>query len=212
MKKIIILGDSGHAKVIADIVDMNDEMKMFAMLDDKYPEVFMDKGILKGPIIHVRNLLSEDPELGVVIGIGSNLVRKSIVSKLKIMQENYISLVHPTATISPSAEIGRGTVVMPGAIINASASIGAHVIINSGSVVEHDTIIENYAHISPLAVITGGVIVGEGVHIGASASVIPTKKVGDWSIVGAGAVVVDDINEKTTVVGAPAREIKKEGL
>lgn len=212
MRKIAIIGDSGHAKVVADVVNSNEGMSVFARLDDKYQEVFVEDGLLKGPVNHLEKLIGRDSEIRVVIGIGSNTVRKKIVSNLGLNSEMYVHAIHSSAIISPSAEIGIGTVVMPGAIINADATIGDYVIVNSGSVVEHDSVVGDFAHISPLAILTGGTTIGEGTHIGAGTSVIPLKKVGAWSTVGAGAVVVSDIEDNVTVVGAPARVIKREGL
>lgn len=209
VREIVIIGDSGHAKVIADIVNSNDDMSVCAKLDDKYKEVFVEDGLLKGPVRHLDELIESNPEIRVVIGIGSNAVRKKIVSNLRLTTEMYVRAVHSTAIVSPSAKIGTGAVIMPGAIINADVSIGNHVIVNSASVVEHDCIVGDFAHISPLAVLTGGVVVGEGTHIGASASVIPLKKIGAWSTVGAGAVVVSDIEDRVTVVGAPARVVRE---
>lgn len=212
MRKIVIIGDSGHAKVVADIVNSTDGMSVYAKLDDKYTKVFLEDGFLKGPVNHLHELINIEPGLGVIIGIGSNLVRKKIVRNLELDPSQYITAVHSTAIVSPSAEIGIGTAVMPGVIVNADVQIGEYAIINSGSVVEHDCVVDDYVHVSPLAAVTGGVSIGEGAHIGAGASVIPLKKVGEWSTVGAGAVVVSNINNHVTVVGAPAREVKKEGF
>ena len=212
MRKIVIIGDSGHAKVIADVVNSNDNMKVYAKLDDKYTKVFVEDNLIKGPVSHLCELIKVDRSLGIIVGIGSNMVRKKIVDELGLDCEQYISAIHATAIVSPSVEIGLGTIVMPGTIINADAKIGNHVIVNSGAVVEHDCIIGDYGHVSPLTVLTGGVSIGEGTHIGAGASMIPLVKVGQWSIVGAGAVVVSDIEDRVTVVGAPARIIKREGL
>lgn len=210
MKKIVIIGDSGHAKVVADVVNSHENMMVYAKLDDKYQKTFAEDGFLKGPVRHLDKLIKADSDIQVVLGIGSNTIRQKIVSRLGLPDEMYASPIHSTAIISPSAKIGAGTVVMPGAIVNAEATIGDHVIVNSGSVVEHDCVIEDYGHVSPLAVLTGGVYIGEGTHIGAGASVIPSMKIGAWSTVGARAVVVSDIEDNVTVVGAPARVVKKE--
>lgn len=211
MRKIVIIGDSGHAKVLTGVVNSNDDMKVYAKLDDKYQVVFTEDELVKGPVSHLWELIKVDSSLGVIVGIGSNLVRKKIVEELNLESEIYISAIHTSAIVSTSVEIGVGTVVMPGAIVNADTWLGNHSIVNSGSVVEHDCVVGDYGHVSPLAVLTGGVDIGEGVHIGAGASVIPLKKIGAWSTVGAGAVVVSDIEDKVTVVGAPARVVKREG-
>ncbi|QUW21255.1 acetyltransferase [Sporosarcina sp. Marseille-Q4063] len=212
MKKVVIIGDSGHAKVVSDVVNSNDNMNVFAKLDDKYLEVFVEDDLIKGPISHLKELMNLESSLGVIMGIGANAVRKKIVEELNLDSKAYVSAIHSSAIVSPSVDIGIGTVVMPGAIVNADTMLGEHSIVNSGSVVEHDCVIADYGHVSPLAAITGGVNIGEGTHIGAGASVIPLMEIGQWSIVGAGAVVVSDIGDKLTVVGAPARIVKREGL
>lgn len=212
MKKIIVLGDSGHSKVIADLISSKEDMSLIAKLDDRYEEVFVSEGIIKGPIAHLNKLIQEESDIYVVLGIGSNAVRKKLVKELRLPRTSFISLIHPTAIISPSVKIGVGTVVMPRVVVNADAVIGDHAILNTGSIIEHDCKVADYAHISPQAILTGGVAVGEGTHIGAGASVIPLIKVGDWATIGAGAAVVSDIPRKTTAVGVPAKEIRKEGI
>lgn len=212
MIKVVIVGDSGHAKVVADVVNSHEDMVVYAKLDDKYSEIFVEDGLVKGPVSHLEKLIEAVSDIRVVLGVGSNSIRQKIASRLGLPAAMYVCPVHSTAIISPSAKLGVGTVVMPGAIVNADATIGDHVIVNSGSVVEHDCVIEDYGHISPLAVLTGGVRVGEGTHIGAGASVIPLMRIGAWTTVGSGAVVVSDIEGHVTVVGAPARIMKREGL
>ncbi|MFC7365190.1 MULTISPECIES: acetyltransferase [Bhargavaea] len=212
MKKIVIIGDSGHSKVVADLIHSNEDMSVIAKLDDRYDDVNESEGVTKGPISYLRQLLQDEPSTCVVFGIGSNAVRKKLLNELELPRTSFISLIHPTAVISPSAVIGLGTVVMPRVVVNADAKIGDHTILNTGSIIEHDCKVADYAHISPQAIIAGGVVVGEGTHIGAGASVIPMRTVGDWATVGAGAAVVSDIPSNVTAVGVPAKEIRKEGI
>src|SRR5690606_34211252 len=106
MKKVVILGDSGHSKVIADLIHANKSMALIAKLDDRYDEVFVHDGVTKGPTAHLKQLLREKPDTCLIFGIGSNAVRKKLVSELGLPRSSYISLIHPTAVISPSAVIG----------------------------------------------------------------------------------------------------------
>lgn len=212
MKRVVILGDSGHSKVISDLIHSNEGMSLTAKLDDRYDEVFVREGVTKGPIAYLRQLLQEESDICVVFGIGSNTVRKRLVKELGLPRTSFISLIHPTAVISPSAVIGLGTVVMPGVVVNADATIGDHAILNTGSIIEHDCKVADYAHISPQSILAGGVTVGEGAHVGAGASVIPLKTVGEWSTIGAGAAVVSNIPSNVTAIGVPAKEIWKEGI
>lgn len=206
---IIIIGDSGHSKVIADSINASSDQQVYAKLDDKYDAVFSEAGIVKGPIRHITTLLKENNDLNVIVGIGVNAIRQRIISTYELAEDVFCNVIHPSAVISPTAQLGKGIVIMPNAVVNADAVIGNHVILNSGSVVEHDCAVEDYAHLSPLAVLTGGVHVGAGSHIGAGASVIPGLKIGKWTTLGAGSVVISNIEDHVTAVGNPARVIRK---
>lgn len=208
---IILIGDSGHAKVITDCVHSIKGFQVVAKLDDKHSEKHFAEGIIKGPLAILQELMIEY-SAKVVIAIGANHLRKKIVDKFNLDDLDFASIVHENAVISDRATINAGTIVMPGVVINADARIGKHVILNTNSVIEHDCTVGDYCHISPGSILTGGVRVGMGSHIGAGSTIIPLKSVGKWSVVGAGSVVISDIEDRVTAVGVPARVIKREGL
>lgn len=141
------------------------------------------------------------------LGIGDNQLREACLQGLKGL--SVPALVHPSATVSPTAELGRGTVVFPHAVVNAGARIGEAVILNSGAIVEHECLLENGVHVSPGATLCGGVRVGIRSWIGAGATLIPGIVVGADSIVGAGATVVTDVTDGDTVAGTPARSLNR---
>lgn len=203
--KIIILGNGGHSKVIQDIISSLKNHKIIAILDEKYECEKSENGIIHAPFSSIKNLMGND--VRTVIAIGDNSTRKKIVSKLKLRDEQYISIIHPSAIISESATIGNGTVVMPKSVINADAKIGSHCIINTGSIVEHDNMIGDYSHVSPNSTLTGNVTLCEGVHIGASVTLIPGIRVGEWSVIGAGSTVIQNIPSYSKAVGSPTRII-----
>lgn len=206
--KIVVVGRGGHSKVIADMILSYQENGIVGYLDDKYNDVGLVENIYCGPISSAKQLVEHFKDLKFVVAIGDNKVRQTIVQKLKLSDENYISVIHKSAVISPSAKIGFGTVVMPHSVINADTRIGVHSIINSGSVIEHDSIIGDFSHICPGTTLTGTVQIGEGGYVGAGSTIIPNIKIGDWAIIGAGATVITDIPSHCTAVGIPAK-IKK---
>ncbi|OKL37671.1 acetyltransferase [Domibacillus mangrovi] len=208
MKPIIVIGEGGHSKVVQDIIAAEGIYEVIAVLDDKYDDVFEKDRVLIGPISYAEKLIA-DTDAVFVVAIGNNQVREQIARILFEAGAVFEAVVHPFASVSPSAVIGTGTVVMAGSVINADAVIGEHAIINSGAVVEHDNRIGDFVHVSPGAVLTGNVCVGAGAHIGAGATVIPGKTIGAWSVVGAGTVVIDNILDDVTVIGVPARVMKK---
>lgn len=199
-KKVIIIGASGHGKVIADIIEQSQD----------HVVGFLDDGVKKGSTVLGYEVLGTIrdlelyPECEFIIGIGNNATRKMIANTYNA---NWYTAIHPKAIISNYVTICEGTVVMANAIINTSTQIGQHCIINTGAIVEHDNIIDDFVHISPNATLCGVVHIGEKTHIGASATIKNVINITSDVVVGAGSVVIKDIDEKGTYVGVPARKL-----
>lgn len=201
--KIAILGNGGHSKVIQDIIACQPDYKVSAILDDKYTFISKRNNITYAPLFYINEIIQCDHKL--VIAIGDNTIRRLLTKQINVEPNQYLTIVHPTAVISPSAKIGSGTVIMPHTLVNAGAIIGDHCIINTGAIVEHDSVIGNYTHLCPNATLTGNVVVGEGVQIGASATINPSVNIGHWSIIGSGSTVIKDIPVHSKAVGSPTR-------
>lgn len=210
MDEIVIIGDGGHSKVVQEIV-MYSQHKVVAILDDKYKNVGKKKNVLYGPLSLCKQVM-EKKERKLFIAIGDNKRRSHIVQRLGFSQDRYISLVHPSAVVSHSAQIGIGSIIMANCVIQPDTKIGNYAIINTGAIIEHDSVIEDYVHISPRVTLCGHVAVHEGSHVGAGAVVIPNIEIGSWSVVGAGAVVIRHVDCYDKVVGIPATSKQKEGV
>lgn len=193
-KKVVIIGASGHGKVIADIIKANND-EVVGFLDDDASKKPLDK------ISDYTKYIDYE----FVIAIGDSNIREKLSKELKC---KWYTAIHPSAVISPSAKIGEGTVIMPEVVINADAIIGKHCIINTRAVVEHDNNIGNYSHISVGAKLGGTTNIGKSCWIGIGATVSNNITICDNVIIGAGAVVVDNITEPGTYVGVPAKKIK----
>ncbi|MCQ2455358.1 MAG: acetyltransferase [Clostridia bacterium] len=193
-KDVIIIGAGGHGNVVADIVKLNGD-NLVGFLDDKPAD----------KVLGAVSDYEKYKDCYFVIAIGNAEVREQI-SKNKC---RYYTAIHPSAIISPSAEIGEGTVVMPNAVINADAKIGKHCIINTSAVVEHDNEIGDFAHISVGAKLGGTVHIGKSTWVGIGACIKNNTNICENCLIGAGAVVVKDIMIGETYVGVPAERLGK---
>jgi acetyltransferase EpsM len=209
--KIIIIGYGGHSKVVQDIILSYEGNEIVGFLDNKYEKSFIKENIFYGPISSHKYFVDEVPGIRFIVGIGNNHSRKEIVEMLNLEQDYFLSIIHPSAQVSPSACVGNGTVIMANTVISANTKIGDHVIINTSAVVEHDNKVSDFAHVSPNATLTGNVQLDVGVHIGAGAILIPNVKIGEWAVIGAGATVIHSIPGNTTAVGVPAKIKIREG-
>lgn len=202
MKSIIILGASGHGKVVADIAKKNGYTDI-AFLDDK-------DGLTECGGYPVRGKCSRFTEYDcdMIVAIGNAKVRQQFQELLESSGKSIPVLIHPNAVIDESVEIGSGSVVMAGAVINAGSKIGKGCIINTCASVDHDCILEDYVHVSVDAHLAGTVSVGRRTWIGIGAVVSNNLSITGDCTIGAGAVVINNITEQGTYIGVPAKKVK----
>lgn len=206
--KTIIIGASGHGKVVLDILQKDKNIEVKGFLDDdpsRHGQKIDGIEVLGGfSIVHD---ISDDFKNGIV-GIGNNLARANYFNKMKDLRFNMIIAIHPSAVISESAKIGSGTVIAAGAVINPHARIEENCIINTGAIIDHDCFIGEHVHISPGVNLAGNVSIKEYSHVGIGASVINRISIGRNTTIGAGAVVIRDVPDNAVVTGVPAKIIK----
>jgi sugar O-acyltransferase (sialic acid O-acetyltransferase NeuD family) len=205
-KYLAIIGASGHGKVIAEIAELLGYEVLF--FDDAYPEKLqVEHWSIKGCFKDF--LLAKNSLAGAVVAIGNAQIRESILIQLQSNKIATPTLIHPTAIVSKYANIDDACVVMAGAVINAFATIGKGCIINSNTVVEHDCKLADFVHICPNSAVAGGTIIGERTWVGIGSNVRQMINIGADVLIGAGSVVVKDIPTGQTVVGVPAKALKR---
>lgn len=205
---VLILGSSGHAKVLIDCLHANAEVNILGILDIDSER--HGKTVLGELILGSDDLLNQYPPYEVYLvngigSIGSNTYRAEIFNKFKQIGYNFLSVIHPSAIISTDIVLGEGVQIMAGSITQPGCKIGNNVIINTNASIDHDCQIEDHVHIAPGVVCSGGVTIGDGAHIGTGAVIIQGLSIGSKSLIAAGAVVVNDIMSGTKVMGIPAK-------
>lgn len=203
--KLLIIGASGHGKVLVDIAKKMKKWQEIAFLDDNetIKEVMGIKVIGK-----TNEFIDYINDYDVIVGIGNCLVREKIQKEIEKTNATLSTLIHPNAIIGENVKIGNGTVVMAGTVINCCTNIGNGCIINTGATIDHDCIIEDYVHICPGVNIAGTVKIGKRSWIGLGSKVINNINICNNCILGAGAVVVKDIDEHGLYLGVPVGRVK----
>jgi sugar O-acyltransferase (sialic acid O-acetyltransferase NeuD family) len=202
MTRVLILGAGGHAKVVADILQLQG-VELVGFLDDN-PSLSGTR-VLDVPVLGGLNQIARYASVQVILGIGSNRTRQKLVDSLAIETGRWINAIHPTAVIARSVQLGHGVVIAAQAAINPETIIGSHVIINTSASIDHDCVIGSYCHIAPGVHLAGGCKIGQGALVGIGAQAIVGRSVGEWSTVGAGSTVIRDVPDAVTAKGTPAR-------
>lgn len=128
--------------------------------------------------------------------------REKLVQNLAALK--MINLIHPSAVVSTSAQLGINIFVGPQTYIGMNAQIGDGVMQNALCAIEHDNIIGEYAFFGPGATLTGRVTIGKKAFIGAGVTIKPGVTVGENTVIGLGAVLVRDALANRIYMGNPA--------
>lgn len=137
-EKIILYGNGGHAKVVAEMVHQLG-YSLVGSFDKEHPY---------NPDFH--------PNAKLIIAIGNNETRQRISEEVK---HEYAILIHPAAVIAENVIIGKGSVVLANAVIQTDAYIGKHCIINAGAIIDHEAVVEDFVSIYPGAYIGGNAMI-----------------------------------------------------
>lgn len=200
MKQLVIIGASGHGKVVADLA-VHCGYTDIAFLDDArsggtclgYPIV----GAVRDAVLYHQS--------DFIVAIGNAETRERVQTMLLQKGLHMATLIHPKAVIASHVSIGAGSVIMAGTVINPDTKIGEGCIINTCASVDHDNVIGDYVHVSVGSHLAGTVHVGKGTWVGAGATVSNNIQICGGCMIGAGAVVVHDIMQAGTYIGVPAK-------
>ena len=169
-----------------------------------------DPGLLAGrpgmpPIVGDPDDFSPQPGDGLLLAIGIPAVRRRVAETLRARGAEFLTLVHPTAVVAPSATIGPGTIVCPHAVVSDAARLGRCTLVNYHASVAHDAVTGGFAVLSPYAALGGGARVDDDVFVGLHASVGPRITVGARSKVAANSCALADVPPDSLVLGVPGR-------
>lgn len=202
MKQLVIIGASGHGKVVADIARKTG-YEDISFLDDN--TALIECGGY--PVVGTSGqYLLFDCDM--IVAIGNPQIRERIQDQLERARKQLPVLIHPYACVAENVRIGKGSVVAAGVVINPGARIGRGCIINTCSSVDHDCDVADFVHVSVGAHVAGTCIIGERTWIGAGATVINNINICGGCTIGSGGVVVRNIEKAGTYVGVPVRKIR----
>ncbi|AXQ99047.1 acyltransferase [Pseudoalteromonas piscicida] len=125
--------------------------------------------------------------------------------------------------ILPGAKIGDDCNICSHCFIENDVVIGNRVTIKSGVQIWDGIRLEDDVFIGPNVTFTNDInprskkypnkfletTVSRGASIGANSTILPGVTIGEGAMVGAGAVVTKNVKPNTTVIGNPAKEVKK---
>lgn len=214
MESIVIIGSSGHAKVIVDIFEKQARYAILGFIDDFRALGAQTLGYeVLGGESDLPQLVSQRGVTGIAIAIGDNAVREDVAIRVAALCPGlmFVNAIHPTATIGRDVSIGVGTVIMAGVIVNPSCQIGSFCILNTKASLDHDSTMQDFSSLAPGVTTGGDCRVGRLAAVGIGASLRHGIGIGECAVIGGQSMVLEDVAPYTVAYGSPAKTIRSRG-
>lgn len=211
MVDIIVLGGSGHGKVLISVLKKAG-YRVYGYVDPENHGHVLGVPWLGNDEV-LPSIRRQHPDCHAAIGIGKIKAgterRWQLHAHLEGLGFILPPIISPHAVVNEAVELSTATVVFDGAIINSGTQIGRASIINTNSSVDHDCRLGDNTHIAPGAALSGGVVLGDHCLVGTGANIIQSIRIAPGCLIAAGSTVVHDLDDAGTYVGSPARKLKK---
>lgn len=211
MKKIAIIGASGLAQEVWDLINFinkeNPQYEIVGFYDDAFSEKtrIIGETDCLGPISLLQDI---EEELSIVFGIANRTIVSSVLNLLSRKRNfNYPNLIHPNAELGTNTRMGQGNVITSHCIFTISIQLGNFNFFNTNCGVGHNVVLGDFNTCMPRVQISGDVVIGNFNEFNMNASIVQGKKVGSNNKVLANSLLTKSIKDNRKYFGIPAKRI-----
>lgn len=213
MQNVAIYGAGGLGRELAALMEqVNKETPTWNLVG------FFDDGRQKGSdVSHFGKVLGGAAEvnalsqpLGIIIGVGSPKLRKTIREKITNPIISFPNFIFPDFyDFDPDTfHIGQGNIISRGCTATVNVTIGNFNLFNGDVVLSHDDVVGDYNVLMPDARVSGEVTIGDCNLLGSGSIVIQQMHIGNNVRLGAGSVLMTKPRNGNTYIGVPAKIFK----
>lgn len=191
MATLLIIGGSSTALEIRECADLYYKDQFEAI----YNVIGDEEETTLTNVIRDKQLDSfiNNKEIAYIIGFTSQKLRKIFTDKLASCKN--VSIVHPSAFISPSAKVDEGSYIGPMAVVSSNAIVGNSCIVNIHVSIGHDSVIGDNCIFNPGARISGHCVIGKRTLFGTNSFIYQGKKIGEDCAIDAMTYIDKDIED-----------------
>jgi UDP-3-O-[3-hydroxymyristoyl] glucosamine N-acyltransferase len=148
MKAILVIGAGSFSPEVDELARLLGYNDIF-FLDDN-PTTAMSSPVI-GTTEDIRKLREKFDTA--IVALGNNTTRIKFHKILKEYDYSIPVLIHPTAYVSPDAEIAPGCIIRAKAVVSRNVKLGEATILNVGALIDHHVEIGYGCHILMGAVV-----------------------------------------------------------
>ncbi len=215
-KKVIIIGGEGNAGVIASCIEDNRdkfsdyEWEVAGFLND----FEKGKSILGYPVLggtdEIDKFLDQDYYFMYAIHmIGRNVKSEDVFLKMNIPLNRFARIIHKTAFVAKSAELGPGVFVMSNCYVGPGVKLGYCSLIMANALIGHNTNVGPLCHFSVGSITSSYITIGKVSDVALGAKVLEKRNIGNYAVAGADSLITHDIPDYEIHIGSPAKFLKR---
>ena len=213
---ILILGSGTHGIDILDCIleanKLGSTYQPLGFLDDRPAQASVHGFPVLGGLDQAATFAPEVQFVTAIGSVSSYRARPELLEGLGIARERFATVIHPSASISPWARVGRGCVILQQCTLSAGCQLADQVVLLPGCRISHDTQVADYNMLATGVILSGYVQVERNCYLGAGSLVRERLRLGEGCLLGMGSVVVKSVPAGARVAGNPARPLKASSL
>lgn len=156
IRNLLILGAGQYGRLVKETAEAMECFSRIDFLDDNSPIALgkMQDFEAYAEVYHCA-----------VVAMGNPQIRKTWLDRLEQAGFELPVLIHPKAYVSPSAQLGKATVVEPMSVVNSEAVVERGCLVCAGSVINHNAHVMPVCQIDCNAVVASNAVVPEGTKV-----------------------------------------------
>lgn len=177
--QVVVIGAGGFAEEIIDYLRVLPSVTLVGVVDDHLRgEAPAD--VRGAPFLGtLEAAMVAHPQARFVVAAGRPAFREDSCGQVLAAGRELFTLVHPSAIVSPDAELGPGCILAPFSIVNAGARLETGSVLNVFCSVGHGARVGAFTVLSPYAALNGWAQTGRACFLGTRATLYPRVHIGD---------------------------------
>jgi sugar O-acyltransferase (sialic acid O-acetyltransferase NeuD family) len=211
MKGIYIVGAGGFAREVFYSIQKDNDLKFNVLgfienddeVDNSILYCFRNKDI-NIPVYNEREFNYDNKN--VIIAVGNPRLRENIyyhiIKNFKNIEFPNVISSNAILLSNDTIKIGKGCIICAGCVLTCNIVLKDFINLNLCSTLGHDVFLDNFTTTATNVSISGKVNCGQRVYFGNNSAVKENIEICHDVIIGMGGMVVKDIKESGTYVGA----------
>lgn len=151
-------------------------------------------------VLSIERYRPEKQSLVFAIGYSDMMARAKAIEKVRPLGYRMVGLIHPAASVEPSAKLGDGVIVLAGSVVDQYVSIGDFCYLHNGSIVGENSNLGANNYLSAGTVFGGSVTVGANNFFGINTTIVNDISIGDNNFINAASLVYKPVGDNVNIV------------